>query len=85
MGGVSVILEEGQGGDSPDALRKESGLEKGGIRALLLLPQPLFPEDAQISQDPGNSTGSAGASGHPCPRLCCETSGPHHLPSKPPS
>ena len=85
VGGVCVILVEGQGGDSPDALRKESGSEKGGIKALLLLPQALFPEDAQISQDPGNSRGSAGASGCPCPRLHCETSGSHHLPSKPQS
>ena len=38
--GVSVIVNEGKGKDSPDALRKESGLEKGSIRPQLLLPQP---------------------------------------------
>ena len=58
-----MIVNEGKGKDSPDALRKKSSLEKGSIRPQLLLPQPLFPEDAQISQDPGNSTGQQGHRG----------------------
>lgn len=57
--GCKCDCEGGEGKGFSRCSEEGEWLREGKYQAQLVLPQPLFPEEAQISQDPGNSTGSA--------------------------